>query len=461
MTLIALDLGTTFIKGAVLDLDAFTILHIRRRGFPSRLPALPPLFYEVDPQSVVANIRELLDELLPLAPACEGVVICTQMHGLVLTTATGAAASNVITWQDQRSLTAHKNGQSYLDSLRAQLSDAEAQALGYELQPSRPLCYLYWMAENNALPATPVYPVGVADFVVANLCAALPAIDHTGAGAHAALNLATMDWHRPLIDRLGLAALQWPSIRSFGAVVGNLNWAGQTIPIFTPVGDHQCAVVGALLGADELSLNISTGSQASVITPAWQPGNYQTRPFFDGSLLNTITGIPAGRALNQLVNLLTELARLQGVSQADPWPLIATAAAAVDDASSVTDLAVNLAFFDSAGGNQGSIQNIREQNLTVGHLFHAAFANMAENYDAAAERLSPGKHWRGLVFSGGLAQKIEVLRRLIQRRFAVPYRLCPTEEDTLLGLLVLGLVATGRQPSVAAATGAVRRHSGL
>jgi hypothetical protein len=128
--------------------------------------------------------------------------------------------------------------------------------------------------------------------------------------------------------------------------------------------------------------------------------------------------------------------------------------AAVSD----TDLVVNLAFFPSPVGQQGAIANIREGNLTIGHLFYAAFRNMADNYQARALRLSPGREWHTLVFSGGLAQKLAVLRLLIIDRLPGRYRSCASPEDTLLGLLVLALVASGRAASVAAATAMVQER---
>ncbi|MDQ3249676.1 MAG: hypothetical protein M3Q45_10790, partial [Chloroflexota bacterium] len=272
--------------------------------------------------------------------------------------------------------------------------------------------------------------------------------------AHSALNLETLDWHHAVIARLGLAQLQWPTIQPFGDVVGTLTIAGKRLPCYTPVGDHQCALVGSFLGAGELSLNISTGSQVSLLTEQLTLGDYQTRPFFDNRFLNTVTGVPAGRALNHLVNLLTEVAHAQGVTLADPWSYLAEATAQVEE----TDLAVNLAFFDSASGRQGGISNIREANLTAGHLFRAAFQNMADNYRASALRLSPQQAWRRLVFSGGLAQKMAVLRTIIQRQFSVEERLCATTEDALLGLLALALVASGRMSSVQAAITELAQH---
>jgi len=448
MSFIALDLGTTFIKGAVLDLDGLRLHHIQRLPFPNPVPHLPTLFYEVDPNQVVATVRTLIADLLTHAPDCEGIVMCTQMHGLVLCNEQGEALSNVITWQDQRVLTPHPAGDgSYFERLRGQLSTQERRQLGNELQPSRPLCFLYWLAQNGQLPPAAI-PAGIPDFVIANLCNTVPRMELTSGAAHAALNLETLDWHQPMIDRLGLGNLQWPQLVTFGEVVGTLAIEGKTLPFYTPVGDHQCALVGAFLGTDELSLNISTGSQVSLLTEQLTLGDYQTRPFFDGRFLNTITGVPAGRALNHLVELLIELPRAQGLAVADPWHYIVEAASRIHE----SDLDVNLAFFDSAGGQNGHIAHIREDNLSVGHLFHAAFQNMAENYARSAQRLSPQPTWQRIVFSGGLAQKIPLLRTIIQRKFDTKTRLCASTEDTLLGLLALALVASGRQPSVAAAT---------
>jgi sugar (pentulose or hexulose) kinase len=462
MSFLAIDLGTTFIKGAVLDLDNLRLQQMRRQPFPGPISRLPPLCYEVDPDAIITTVRNLIDELLaaappgrpPLGPACEGIVFCTQMHGLVLCNEEGHALSNFISWQDQRVLNPYPKGGSYLDRLLALVTLHERQQLGHELQPSRPLCFLYWMAENELLPRTPAYPVGLPDFVIAHLCQSEPSMEATGAGAHCALNLETLDWHHSLIERLGLAHLRWPDIRPFGEVVGVYHTGGQALSCYTPVGDHQCALAGAFLREGELSLNISTGSQASMVTQSWQPGDYQTRPFFDGRFLNTITGIPAGRALNVLVNLLAELPRSQNLVLSDPWPYIAEAV----EAASETDLDVNIAFFDSIGGKHGKIDNIREDNLTVGHLFRAAFENMAKNYYVAALKLSPEQAWSDLVFSGGLAQKIHALRTLVQQKFRVDHRVCASTEDALLGLLALALVASGRAPSVAQATVQLMMH---
>ena len=178
----------------------------------------------------------------------------------------------------------------------------------------------------------------------------------------------------------------------------------------------------------ELSVNVSTGSQVSMLTQRPQVGDgYQTRPFIDGRFLNTITHLPAGRALNVLIALLSEAA--PGV---DLWPRIARAIEATPD----TDLDVNLAFFSGPAGNDGGhIAKIGVQNLTLGHLFRGAVNNMAENYANAARKLGDRSQWDKIVFSGGLAQKIEALRNRVTERIGLKARTSSETEETLRGLL--------------------------
>jgi sugar (pentulose or hexulose) kinase len=311
------------------------------------------------------------------------------------------------------------------------------------LDPGRPLSYLFWFREQGQLDAG-LTPVSLPDFVLSVLCASAPGVEITNAGAYGALNLETLGWHEGVLEDLGLDNLRWPALREPGEVVGHVDVQGRQVPCYTPVGDYQCALVGALLGAEEVSLNIATGSQVSLMMTGLTLGDYQTRPFFEGKFLNTFTYPPGGRALNVIVDLLCHLARSQGLDLKCPWEAIARAAEEVTD----TDLEVDLNFFPTPRGDRGRIANIRGDNLTLGHLFRAAFKNMADIFYDCAVRLSPEKSWRSLVFSGGLACKLEVLRRVIQQRFAARCRITPREEDTLYGLLILASVFSGRARSV-------------
>jgi sugar (pentulose or hexulose) kinase len=452
MTFIGIDLGTTFIKGAVLNLKARGLEHTQRRPFPHRLETASPLQWEYDPNEIAAAARTLISDLALHAPDCEGIVMCSQMHGLVLTNNQGEAVSNCVSWRDQRVLEPHPSSPgSYFDEIARRVSPQQRRQLGHELEPGRPICVLFWLADQGKLNPGDT-PVSMPDFVLGRLCNSAPAVEATNAGASGAFNLETLDWHYDVIKGLGLAHLNWPSLHKQGEVVGCLKLGAHWVPCFTPVGDYQCSLAGSLLGAEELSLNISTGSQISRLTAALSLGEYQTRPFFDQEFLNTFTNTPGGRSLNVLVDLLSELTAARNTNLHDPWTFIAQATKQIAE----TDLKVDLTFFPEPDRNRGMISNIRGDNFTVGHLFRAAFNDMAERYHTCALRLWPEKTWKNLVFSGGVACRLEVLRETIQKRFATGYRLAPFTEDALFGLLILGLVFSGEADSVKEATKELR-----
>jgi sugar (pentulose or hexulose) kinase len=453
MSFIGIDLGTSFIKGAVLNLETRQLHHVRRTPFPPQLENTAPLACEFDPDEILAAVRTLIRELAPHAPDCEGIVMCAQMHGMVLMDRHGEVQSNCVTWRDQRVVMPHPSGsESYYQALTRRIDLQQVRQLGNELDPGRPICYLFWFAEQGML-APGLAPLSLPDFVLSGLCQSAPGVEITNAGAYGALNLETLNWHEEVIKELGLNHLHWPAIRKPGEVAGHLEVQGRRVPCYTPVGDYQCALVGSLFDAGEVSLNIATGSQVSRMTPELTLGDCQTRPFFEGRFLNTFTNPPGGRALNVIVDLLCELPRSQGINLHDPWESLAQAAEGVDD----TDLEVDLNFFPTARGDRGRISNIRQDNLTMGHLFRAAFQNMADSFYDCAVRLCPEKSWKNLLLSGGLAGKLEILRRVIQGRFETTYRLPPFDEDTLFGLLILASVFSGRAKSIAELTHQLRQ----
>lgn len=459
MQILGIDLGTSYIKGAILDLDSRTIHHVTRQPFPGPLPQLPIHHHEVDPQAVIQATRALLAGLLPLAPQCGTILISSQMHGFLLTDARGTPITPCITWLDQRALgTDAKTGQTYLETLQSLLRPEDILTMGNGFKSGLPLCALYTLARTR-IPDQASRPVlwSISDYVFCRLAHDGPfdagqhsTMEPTIAASMGVYNFASGGWHRDVLGRLELDTLHMPQIVGFDHPSASIRLDDKEITIYPALGDHQSATLGSLVAPGELALNISTGSQASLAVPEWTPSdNYESRPYFGGRNLNTVTRVPAGRALADLVNLLTEIPRRQGIEHVEPWDAviqaIAEAELATADDETLPHLAVNLSFFGGAFGASGSIQNMTEANMTVGHLFLAAFESMAANYARCAEWLG----WtlppeaRRIVFAGGLAQRFPALRAAICRHLEADSRLSPHPEDTLLGLLALGMVIHG------------------
>ncbi len=451
MRYLGLDIGSSFFKGAVLDLDARSLSHISREEAPHPIEGLDPAFREFDPEAMLERVRVLLERLQAAAPDAAGVLVCSQLHGVLLCDDAARPLSRFISWQDQRALQPLPGGDATCEAeINRLIGEAERRELGNEHVPGVPLNNLYWLKRHGALPALPGGRPLVASlpyFIAARLGGGELVADVTNAYGLGALDIRTLGWHRPVIETLSLDGLRWPRVVPQGTVIGEWRAGGKALPIFAPVGDYHCAHVGALLGADELSINISTGSAVARIADGAETGDFQTRPWFDGRYLKTITHIPGGRALNALVRLLSELAAAQGVTLDDPWPYIVSEAARADG----DGLEVDPAFYASSMGRRGTARGLREENMTVGHVFHAAFAGMADNYAKAAARLAPQHGWERLVFSGGVARKTAALRHLICGHLGSAHRFAPSEEDTLFGLLVLASAFTGRTASVHAA----------
>jgi sugar (pentulose or hexulose) kinase len=437
---LGIDIGTTFLKGAVLDLDNRTVSDIRRLPVPAPVDGLASTRYELDPGSIISSIRKMLSGMLETAPDATGLVMCSQVHCLILLDGAGNPRSNIITWKDQRALELSSRGNhSLFDELVRIATPEEQYQLGGEMRVGVPVTTLYALRERGELPAG-LYPSSLSDFVISTLCEVEPTTEPTLASAHGLFHIEQSDWHHELIGRLGFDKLHWPRIRKSGEKVGEADIDGHKLACFTPIGDQQCALLGAELQEEELSLNISTGSQASLICNDLPRGDFQVRPYFDGKWLRTIVSVPAGRSLALLVDLLTEIGRSTEHPHPNPWSYIRSAVERVE----TSDLEVDLSFFASLTGDRGSITSIREGNLTVGHLIAAAFRTMADNYSRCASMLSPTREWNRVVFSGGLALGFARLRQEILNKLGnPPHRLCGTEEDALAGLLALARKCLG------------------
>lgn len=454
MKYLGLDIGSSFLKGAVLDTAARTIDQVRRVPLPDPVAGLPPRHFEIDPRAVVVAVRQLVDELASLAPDCAGVLLCGQMGGVILCGPGGAPRSNYLSWRDQRTtLPAHASTtRPFLDELRDRLDADTWSRLGNELRAGSTSALVAWLVAQGHGPRRDESPCSLADFLVAHLGQTDCRMEATE--AIGLLDLDAGQWHRSALTELIQAELTWPPLATLHEPVAHWTVQGRRLPCYAPLGDHQCALAGSGVSPGELSINVSTGSQVSRLARERAASPAQTRAYFDGWLLQTVTHLPAGRSLEVLVDLLMELPRRQGRDDFDPWPAIVAAAREAPD----DELEVDLTFFAGPLGDQGAIRHVTVDNLTVGRLFRAAWRGMARNYQQCARWLSPDGDWQRLVFSGGLAQKLELFRQFACEAFACPARVCAASEDTLQGLLALALVVSGETISMVDAGQSLNRE---
>jgi sugar (pentulose or hexulose) kinase len=455
MSYLAIDIGSSFIKSAVLDTEAFSITQFQSQPTPARLPDPNPRIYEVALEKLLEVIGGLIQCSVSANPELRGILLTTQAHGFVLTDASGEAVTPYISWQDTRCLDPiEATGGSVLDQLRQRTGASYRGTSGIFLKPGLALPNLF--ALLGATPQLRDAPGGLrfhtlGSYVIAKLTGSY-ACHITNAAATGMVDISQRTWNRPLLQVLGLDTLDFPEILPESESCGFHEIDGRRLAVYPDIGDHHATMLGSLISpVCDVCCNIATAAQMTTISHKATSGQYEVRPFFDGHYLNTVTGLPGGRCLDVLVDWLIHVGETIFSVHKDRsgvWARILE----LDTASAGGSLRVKTGFFEgTVGVEEGAIENIRDHNLTTVQLFSAAYANIAETYAALLELLHPQTQTpERFVFCGGVARKNLPLRDSICAIAGLPGSLSTYAHEVFVGLFRITLVIDQQSPNITA-----------
>ena len=279
MKCLLIDVGSTSLKSAVYDARLGEKGDVRRCPFPDPLRSEPP-FFEVEPEEILAAVHTLIDEAMPLDAICFSV----QMHGYLLGDATGRAVTPYISWQDERSMRLPED-RRYAFALPA--------SRGVAKKPNLPLAGLHMMRLKQPRLfrlASRVYSLG--SFI---------AHDLTGRNAAHITDLAPMgayDARSGVMEETGLPSLEFPQALTSFAPVGTHRGA----QVYAPVGDQQASTMGSGLSPSEYLLNLGTATQVCAVSEQPVYGEFESRPYFDGQTLCTVTRLTGGRTIAERID---------------------------------------------------------------------------------------------------------------------------------------------------------------
>lgn len=440
MNYIAIDIGSTYIKSAILCLNKSKVIEKKSYTFPPRINEPKTNHFEVHIDEILKIIKGIIKKYIEKnGKNLKGVLLSTQMHGFIIANKNGEAITNYISWQDERSLDDSGNGVSYFDKQKEILTNEDMSNSGMVLKQNTALANLYNMqhirpelfVEGNLFCTLGSY---IINKLTGNHCCHI-----TTSAATGLYDINQEKWNKDIIKKMKYDCFDFPNILKFNEVCGvykNLN-------IYPDIGDQQASVLGCLMKNTDININIATAAQVSFVSNIYNKKKYEVRPFFDGKYLNTISRLTSGRDLDVLVHFVRSFIndfsdREYEVSEV--WNIITKKLMNVSN----TDLIVRGSFYEIENNiSQGEIRNITHDNFTVENVFFAGYKYILEHYAKAIDSLGC-KDYNRIIFSGGVAKKNEYLVEKISDYLGVNYTLSPMDDEVMVGLYRIALLCDNR-----------------
>jgi sugar (pentulose or hexulose) kinase len=439
MRFLAIDIGSSFIKSAVLNLEERALEHLCKWPIP-RPPEAAASVCELAIKPLAAKVRSVIEQEVG-RHTISGVAFSVQMHGMLLTSTGGRRLTDYVTWQDLRALQPLRGGKSSTELVLSRVPQHLLARTGTNMSPAHSVLQL--IATREALPHVPVRLSLLGDALIEALTGERAPIHETNACSTGLYDVYSRCWLGEMVELLNLQDVELPRVITGPEPSGELNVSGRRIPLFTAVGDQQAAILGAMPNKDELMINIGTGSQLICLTDKPMPGPYSIRPLFDGQAYRTVSHLPAGRELSVLLDFLMDVGkRLFDVPDANPavlWEKLRRFD--MESLQEQNGLELDLSFF--LGTGSGNINGIGAGNLRFEHLFEAAYRDMARRYHQSYKTMCGTQSATGIMLAGGMPGKAPRLCSAIEEQFQVPCRFTPHTEDTLVGLYRLALYYSG------------------
>ncbi|MBD5395720.1 MAG: hypothetical protein HDR71_15990 [Lachnospiraceae bacterium] len=433
MYYIGIDLGSTYIKSALLNIEEGRVEKYNRYKMPSRIQNRKDCYYEISALEILKSILYQVDELAREYSGIRGIILSTQMHGFVY--CVKGREDTYVSWQDTRCLNQFgKDQNTYMDVLDKLISE-ELKSSGVHMKTSLGVCNLYTLLKEEKLRSNgELHTLGsylIHKMTGNNAC-------HITNGAPLGLvNIVEREWNSGMIDKLGFSGMHFPKlIKEDTEVCGVYRSSGQEIPVYADFGDQQCAVLGSMCTSEDAVINIATASQVSVIDRHFSMDHaYEVRPYFAGRYLKTISNMPSGRNLEVLTGFIQNLVKeFTGITldTEQIWEIIASSYH-----GNASGLMVDMTFYQERGG---SISGITASNFGVYELFAAVFQGMAQVYWENICKLRDADSIKRLICAGGVSWKRLELIEAIRNISGKECIRSTVQDEVLFGIFRIALV---------------------
>ncbi len=431
MLFLAVDIGSSYIKSALLDTDSMAITEVKKISSPRRLPNTNPYAYEVDAAALYQTIEEIITQYLDRYQSVSGVLMSTQMHGCVIST---GCHDIYISWQDTMCLTENpETGKRYIDQLRSLFRSEDFEDTGIPIKPASAFCNLYARNQSISFPQdTLLFTLGsyvIYQMTGRNIC------HITNAAPIGMVNLEEGKWRYDLWNRAGLDMFIMPEITTDFKPCGAFSYKGRNLIVFPDIGDQQAAMLGMGVQKGDVAINIGTAGQIIRVSDAFTIADYEIRPFLPGLYLEVISKMPSGRNFDVIVHFISEIGQKIfhcNLKKEEIWQNLCREFSL----DSAEGLKADISFYDQPGKMpDGSIRHINNNNLTLRNLMSALLCDLGKVYAHYLNVLCKDEKPERLLFCGGSVSNNPIIMNVVGKATGVPTELSGRGDEVWTGLL--------------------------
>ena len=451
---LSLDIGTSNLCAMALSCESLQPVAICSEVNDTEVKNLPAGYHEQDPLRIrdlcLGLIQKLLSEKKVRENEVVGIGITGQMHGVLLVNSDLKPQSNLITWRDQRTLESDKPG--YIDKAVEALGPEIRQRAGCRLHAGYGGATLYWLSKNNEL-ADGTVALTIADYMAGCLTGVI-ATEATHAASWGIFNVQEGAWDAEVVDKLGITKDVLPEVHSTAQSLGTIQPAlaqqlglGNTVQIFSPLGDNQASIIGAAgFAGDAAVLNLGTGGQISIPQKEYKfVETLETRPMPFGGFILVGASLCGGWAYTYLQKFIQATVKeFAGVEVSDEEIYKRMNAIAAETEEGASGITVDTRFSGTRlePNLRGSISSIGVDNFTIANLTRGFVEGMIQELADMASTADI-KGFTRIIASGNAVRRNPVVPDVIESIFGLPCYISTNREAAALGAAYSAAIGLG------------------
>ena len=413
---ILLDVGSTSIKTALVKTGSTSLQYLSSIKTPDLIK--PDLYCrELSPDLLLQTCLTMLEKMATLEYEYIGLLITGQMGGWVLTDLENRTKSNIVSWQDNRSLIPKLQSISSYSLFESLYKSDLMSKNGREFRSGLPIVGMHADLKNLSSFGSHLRFHSIISWIGSQLCVDYRFISHsTDAAASGFLDINNNAWI-PISRELLPVKLDLPNVVNEVTPIGYSEILH--CPVYTPVGDQQSSLYGIELSSNQIAINLGTGAQISMLNVGFTNDEIQSRPYFQGEFIATKTHLPGGRAITAFLKVIV------GNDPTDT------------DFGWMNDQIDQFAHYSPVDVENFESEILSHKDMlkdSRGKLASDVLNSITTKYLDVIHKFEPTSAYEILV-AGGVGTKMDRIARKVADSLNLKIKFTGTEETTLQGLV--------------------------